>query len=84
MKNKTIEKTVEVICEKGCRSVREDIIRLQDGQSLSETDGLSSQQTSQVLQELITIMSVYGDTCRTDGKLGVRVSHEIEDELEVI
>jgi len=83
MKDVIIEKVVEVICGKGCQSVRADIVKLQHGQRLSETNGLNRVQRDQVLEELMTIMSVYGDTCRADGKLGSMISDDIKDRLEV-
>lgn len=82
MKNILIEQVVEVICEKGCQSVRDDIARLEDGQLLAETAGLTRYQSVLVLKELQSIMSVYGDTCKADGKLEVRVSATVEDTFD--
>jgi len=62
--NQQIETCIEVLCQKGCLSVRSDIRALERGQILPETAGLTSEATRVVLQELKAIMAVYGDTCR--------------------
>jgi len=80
MKDVLIEETVEVICVKGCQSVRDDIARLEKNQQLPETIGLTCEQRVMVLRELQSIMSVYGDTCRADGKL--RGKHSVLSEEE--
>jgi len=59
-----IESCIEVLCQKGCLSVRADIRALEQGQDLPETTGLSRKATRMVLQELKAIMAVYGDSCR--------------------
>lgn len=59
-----IETCIEVLCQKGCLSVRADIRALEQGQDLPETTGLSPKATQLVLQELKAIMAVYGDSCR--------------------
>jgi len=59
-----IDKCVEIICEKGCQFVRLDIDRLEAGETLEETIGFSPEERQQVLKELKSIMSVYGDSCR--------------------
>ena len=84
MKNIVIEQAVEVICEKGCQAVRDDIATLESGRQLAETVGLNRRQRALVLKELKAIMSVYGDACRTDGKLTVRTSVTVEDEFDSV
>jgi len=79
MKNILIEQTIEAICEKGCQSVRDDIVRLENGQQLAETAGLSRYEHAMVLKELQSIMSVYGDLCRADGKLDSTALAEADD-----
>ncbi len=63
---KKIEECVEIICSKGCQSVRSDILMLEDGQSLPETEGLSAEECLILIKELKSIMAVYGDSCRID------------------
>ncbi len=64
MQNRDIEACVEAICNKGCSLVRQDIELLEQGCSLPETSHLGSQARQLVLNELKSIMSVYGDSCR--------------------
>lgn len=59
-----VESCIEVLCQKGCLSVRADIRALEQGTDLPETAGLSREATRLVLQELKAIMAVYGDSCR--------------------
>jgi len=61
---KKVEECVEVLCEKGCGSVREDIEKLEAGIELQETQDLSKEELSKVVDELKSIMAVYGDSCR--------------------
>jgi hypothetical protein len=61
---KKVEECVEVLCEKGCGSVREDIEKLEAGVKLPETQDLSKEELSKVVDELKSIMAVYGDSCR--------------------
>ena len=57
-----VEACVEALCLKGCRSVYETIARLECGETLSETLGLSHAECRLVLAELKAIMAVYGET----------------------
>ena len=59
-----VETCIEVLCQKGCLSVRADIRALEQGQHLPETAGLSREAIRLVLKELKGIMAVYGDSCR--------------------
>lgn len=61
---KKIDQAVEILCEKGCGSVRDDLERLESGEKLPETENLSKEELSKVVEELKSIMAVYGDTCR--------------------
>ena len=61
---KKVEECVEELCEKGCGSVREDIEKLEAGVELPETQDLSKEELSKVVDELKSIMAVYGDSCR--------------------
>ncbi|PUB73666.1 MAG: hypothetical protein DBP03_11925 [gamma proteobacterium symbiont of Ctena orbiculata] len=63
MRNSLIEQHVEAICEKGCRSVREDIRLLSRGVVLPELSDLDELSRQLVLKELRSIMAVYGDGC---------------------
>lgn len=58
-----VEKAVELICQKGCKSVWGDISTLEQGQSIPEADALSAGEISQVIDELKAIMAVYDGTC---------------------
>ena len=58
-----VEACVEALCQKGCRSVHETIARLERGEVLPETLGLSQAERRVVLEELRSIMAVYGATC---------------------
>ncbi len=64
MRNDKIGLCVEVICNQGCQSVRDDIARLEQGNKVPETEALSAEECKQVLVELKNIMAVYGDSCR--------------------
>ena len=59
-----VEHCVEILCAKGCRSVRDDITKLEAGIVLPETRNLTHNELLSVIQELKSIMAVYGDTCR--------------------
>jgi hypothetical protein len=61
-----VETCIEVLCQKGCLSVRSDIRALEKGEVLPETVGLTRRETRLVLEELREIMAVYGDTCRIE------------------
>jgi hypothetical protein len=64
MRGADIDDCIEKLCQKGCKAVRDDILALEQGRSLAETEGLSAEQRGRVLAELKSIMAVYGDTCR--------------------
>ena len=80
MKSLLIEETIEIICGKGCQAVREDIARLEMGQNLAETAGMTRQQQALVLAELQSIMSGYGDSCSADGNLNQRSGRSVTSE----
>lgn len=61
--NQAIEQKVEELCQKGCRSVRQDIKLLQRGVVLPEIHDLTDVEREAVLRELQCIMAVYGDAC---------------------
>jgi len=58
-----VDDCVELICSKGCLSVREDIARLENSEKISEIKGLNADQVAQVLLELQEVMSAYEGTC---------------------
>ncbi len=64
MNHQAIEYSVERLCNKGCRQVREDIESLERGVVLEEVRGLEAPERARVLEELKAIMAVYGDSCR--------------------
>lgn len=63
MGNNQIDRYVEILCEKGCRSVREDIKLLERGVILPELKVLDDLSRKKVLKELRDIMAVYGESC---------------------
>jgi hypothetical protein len=63
MRSKQIDHCIERLCLKGCRSVREDIRLLEQGQALPELSALDDLARQAVLKELRAIMAVYGDSC---------------------
>lgn len=65
MAKTSVEMGVEAICNKGCQSVRQDILLMEQGESLVELADLSEEQRQRVLDELKAVMSVYGDSCST-------------------
>ena len=69
MQDKHLQACVESICGKGCQSVRRDIEVLENAGELPETRGLSAAERDLVLDELKSIMAVYGDSCRFPGGL---------------
>lgn len=64
MQNGNIDACVEAICNKGCQVVRRDIELLEQGRTLPELSHLDPTALRAVLEELKSIMSVYGDSCR--------------------
>jgi len=69
MNRAQIDQAVEVLCHKGCASVREDIKLLQRGVILPELQDLDELARRTVLKELQSIMAVYGDVCPVDRKI---------------
>jgi hypothetical protein len=59
-----IDDCIEMLCRKGCKAVRDDILALEQGRPLAETEGLSGEERRRVLAELKSIMAVYGNSCR--------------------
>ncbi|MDJ0808115.1 MAG: hypothetical protein QNJ78_14935 [Gammaproteobacteria bacterium] len=72
MAPKQIDQSVERLCQKGCQSVREDIRLLERGVVLPELQDLDDLGRKQVLQELQSIMAVYGDMCPADRKITLK------------
>ncbi len=58
-----VEARLEAICQKGCRTVQLDIARIEQGEDLPETRGLTAEERRVLLAELKQIMAVYGDSC---------------------
>ncbi|MCU7931956.1 MAG: hypothetical protein KZQ90_14230 [Candidatus Thiodiazotropha sp. (ex Codakia rugifera)] len=63
MRRDLIDQSIEAICQKGCRSVREDIHLLTQGVILPELKEFDDLARQMVLKELRSIMAVYGDGC---------------------
>ncbi|WP_295578518.1 hypothetical protein [uncultured Lamprocystis sp.] len=61
-----LDAVIEALCRQGCRQVRSSMARLEQGEDLPETSGLTATARLEVLAELRAIMAVYGETCRID------------------
>jgi len=57
-----LQPVVEALCHDGCRTVRQHITAIEQGQELPQMQHLNHTEASQVLLELKTIMAVY-DRC---------------------
>lgn len=57
--NKKLQHIIEQLCVTGCERVNEVIKRLEQHESVEETQQLSTQEIRIVLQELKAIMAVY-------------------------
>jgi hypothetical protein len=67
MNRQRVDHCVELLCDRGCRAVWRDIQCLEAGKILPETAALSEEERRAVLQELKSVMAVYGpDGCSTD------------------
>lgn len=61
-----VDHCVELLCNRGCKAVWADIQRLEAGKSLPETTALTDEERRVVLQELKSVMAVYGpEGCST-------------------
>ena len=58
-----VEQSVEYLCEQGCLKVSEYIEALQNNRDLPELSRLTEEERAAVLDELLSIMSVYGGMC---------------------
>ncbi len=63
MNQRSVERCVESLCQKGCRAVWADIDILESGGRLPEAEGLSAAEVRAVVTELKQIMAVYEGTC---------------------
>nr|VFJ54414.1 MAG: hypothetical protein BECKFM1743C_GA0114222_101392 [Candidatus Kentron sp. FM]VFJ64419.1 MAG: hypothetical protein BECKFM1743A_GA0114220_103563 [Candidatus Kentron sp. FM]VFK11675.1 MAG: hypothetical protein BECKFM1743B_GA0114221_102013 [Candidatus Kentron sp. FM] len=59
-----VDDCVEALCQQGCRSVLDKITVLERGEHIPETVAIGEAGRSAVLDELKSIMSVYGNVCR--------------------
>lgn len=57
------ELAIEAICELGCQEVHRVIQRMERGEHVAETAGLSGLERERVLDEIKDVMSVYGTRC---------------------
>nr|VFK00692.1 MAG: hypothetical protein BECKH772A_GA0070896_101992 [Candidatus Kentron sp. H]VFK00892.1 MAG: hypothetical protein BECKH772B_GA0070898_102102 [Candidatus Kentron sp. H]VFK04832.1 MAG: hypothetical protein BECKH772C_GA0070978_102131 [Candidatus Kentron sp. H] len=65
MRTKPIEDCIEALCQQGCRSVLDKVAVLERGEHIPETTCLDEQGRVTVLEELKSIMSVYGNVCKS-------------------
>ena len=66
MTGNRVDHCVEMMCQKGCKTLWADIEALQNGIVLPEVNALSAAEREQVLSELKTIMAVYESTGSCD------------------
>ena len=62
MADNRVDRCVEIMCQKGCKTLWADINALQNGVELAEVASLSVAEREQVLSELRAIMAVYEST----------------------
>lgn len=62
MTGNRVDRCVEIMCHKGCKTLWADIEALQNGVALPEVALLSVSEREQVLSELKAIMAVYEST----------------------
>ncbi|MBT8420606.1 MAG: hypothetical protein KJO08_07060 [Gammaproteobacteria bacterium] len=60
-----VDDCVESLCQQGCRNVLGKIAVLERGDHIPETVKLGEAGRSTVLEELKSIMSVYGNVCNS-------------------
>ncbi len=63
MNKEKIDLCIDIICHKGCKNVRSDIISLENGKNISEIEELTLEESKIVLKELKDIMDVYKSRC---------------------
>jgi len=61
-----IEKSVEILCERGCVEVRRAIADLEAGREVSGIGHLTEEERRAVLDELREVMMPYGDSCPSE------------------
>ncbi len=59
----TVDQYVEYLCEQGCMKVSSFIEALQNNEPMPELDPLTYDERAVVLEELVSIMSVYQGKC---------------------
>jgi len=64
MREPVVEAVIDALAELGCRAVLEVIEALEQGRTLPETRDLEPDEAHRVLEELKSVMAVYGDRCR--------------------
>ena len=62
--NPEVNSAIEHLCRDGCKSVREYIAALENGEDHPAFGQLNREQRTLLLAELKAIMAVYGDNCR--------------------
>ena len=58
-----VDSYIEYLCEQGCTKVTACIEALGNNESVPELAGLTTAERRAVLNELVSIMSVYSGTC---------------------
>jgi len=63
MSSKQVEQCVEQVCQYGCAQVWQIIAQLERDEPIAEAAALTAAERGEVISELRSIMSVYGDRC---------------------
>jgi hypothetical protein len=62
-RQRRVDRCVEFLCQQGCRKVTEVIGELRRGRVVPGMEGMNATDRSRVLQELVSIMSIYQGSC---------------------
>ncbi|MDM8568749.1 hypothetical protein QUF50_04405 [Thiotrichales bacterium HSG1] len=68
-KEKQVDSCLEYICNQGCQAVTQIIQQLEQGQIIDIIEPLNPEQRTNLLQELKSIMAVYGGSCTDSPKI---------------
>jgi hypothetical protein len=63
MYSNRVDESVELLCQKGCKALWNDIDKMEQGKILPELRELSARERAEVLKEIKSIMAVYEGSC---------------------
>jgi hypothetical protein len=63
MYSNRVDESVELLCQKGCKALWNDIDKMEQGRILPELRELSARERAEVLKEIKSIMAVYEGSC---------------------